>query len=71
MISVAEQFVYKKRVRQSGPRTTRDEPRTPEGRARKKLKLGLVYGMGCVLTLAEMQIVIAQIPKGWLTKECK
>lgn len=51
--------------------TGRGEPRTIEGRARKKLKLGAVAGLGCVLTHAEMMLVIQQLPTKWLTKECK
>ena len=52
-------------------KVTPGEPRTLEGRARKKLQLGLEAGHGCVLAHKEMLLVIAQLPKGWLQKECK
>lgn len=49
----------------------RGEPRTLEGRARKKLLMGDKYGLGCVLTNREMKLVMEQLPKEWLEKECK
>lgn len=45
------------------------EPKTPEGRARRKLQFGSRYQIGCVLSYTEMQTVIAALPEGWLDKE--
>ena len=47
------------------------EPQTPEGRARKKIQIGLRYSMGCVLTYAEMVEVTKALPPKWLEQECK
>lgn len=60
---------YKPRPRStfSGP----GEPKTLEGRARKKLQMGRKAGFGCVLSHKEMLLVIAQLPEGWLEGECK
>jgi hypothetical protein len=46
------------------------EPRTLEGRARKKLQMGQKAGFGCVLARAEMEIIIKLLPEGWLDQEC-
>ena len=47
------------------------EPQTPEGRARKKVQIGLLHRMGCVLTYAEMVEVTKVLPPKWLEQECK
>lgn len=45
------------------------EPKTKEGRARKKLQMGLAAGFGCVLSHEEMKEVINALPREWLSKE--
>ena len=51
--------------------TGKGEPRTLEGRARKKLQLGQRNSLGCVLSFAEMQLLIQLLPPQWMEKECK
>ena len=47
------------------------EPKTVEGKARRRLQSALKHNMGCVLLFEEMKVIIAQLPEGWLEKECK
>lgn len=49
---------------------TGTEPRTLEGRARKKILMGLQGQMGCVFAYQELLLVVKELPPEWLKKEC-
>lgn len=57
-------------VKPKPPKIRDGEPRTLEGRARKKIQFGLLHGMGCVLTYGELLEVLKVVPTNWVEKEC-
>lgn len=52
------------------PKVREGEPKTMEGRARKKLQFGLLYRSGCVFTYAEMMEVLKVVPQEWMERPC-